>query len=97
MLQLVRDWHHKMVIREHGPAKVFCMDPFYRMYRTLQQTGTLPPDDIQFLKNAVNRGKPWYIRRWEANHYPAEKGIAPVPPVPEPEGYSFVSDSDDDY
>jgi hypothetical protein len=97
MLQLVRDWHHKMVIRGLWPAKVFCIDPFNRMYHTLQQTGTLPPDDIQFLRNSVNCGKPWYIRRWEANHYPAEQGIAPIPPVPQPESYSFVSDSDDEY
>jgi hypothetical protein len=87
MLQLMLDWHHKMVIRGHPPAWSFKnIERFYRMYHKYKETGTLTPAEMQTLRNTVN-GVPtnenprgWSIRTWEAEHYPAEKGIAPVPP-----------------
>jgi hypothetical protein len=81
------DWHHKMKIRGHQPAWAFQnIERFYRMYHKYKETGTLSPAEMQTLRNTVN-GVPtnenprgWSIRTWEAEHYPAEKGIAPVPP-----------------
>ena len=87
MIQLMLDWHHKMKIRGHQPAWSFKnIERFYRMYHKYKETGTLCPAEIQTLRNTVN-GVPtnenprgWSIRTWEAEHYPAEKGIALVPP-----------------
>jgi hypothetical protein len=91
MLQLLLDWHHKMVIRGHQPARSFKnIERFYMMYHKYKDTGALSLAELQALKNTVN-GVPtnenprgWSIRTWEAQHYPAEKGIAPVPPRAEP-------------
>jgi hypothetical protein len=103
MIQLLLDWHHKMVIRGHPPARSFKnIERFYMMYHKYQETGALSPAELQALKNTVN-GVPtnenprgWSIRTWEAAHYPAEKGIAPVPPEPEPEGCMLLDDGDDE-
>jgi hypothetical protein len=87
MIQLLLDWHNKMKIRGHQPAWSFKnIERFYNMYHKYQDTGALSPAELQTLRNTVN-GVPtnenprgWSVRTWEAAHYPAEKGIAPVPP-----------------
>lgn len=92
-LQLVLDWHHRMVVKGHHPATAFPIEPFYRMYHTLQSTGMLDADDVAYLNSKLER---WSIREWEYRKYPALRGSAPVPARPVDEGCLISVDSDDE-
>lgn len=82
-----------MVVKGHYPATTFPIEPFYRMYHTLKDSGSIDADDASYLNSKIER---WTIRVWEHKKYPALRGSAPVPPRPESEGCLISMDSDDE-
>ena len=82
-VQLILDWHHRMLAKGHNPANAFTdtMREVHRMYHQLKDTGALKTRDVQFLDQKLES---WSIRQWEFKSIqrPEIRVTAPPPPRP---------------
>ena len=66
-IQMCLDWYYKMVLKGHGPSRIFDPQLFYRLYHEMKNNGSIHNEDKRILRKTVRR---WSIDKWAMDHLP---------------------------